>query len=79
MSDQKANLYALDLEQWNWNRPVYCSDADRAKFDALPPGQTDAAVTVLDTERNLLLTIRRTSCGAGCYCAAEVTREEAGA
>jgi hypothetical protein len=75
--DRKANLYALDLERWNWNRPVYCSDADRAKFDALPTGPSDETVTVLDTERRLLLTIRRTSCGAGCYCAAEVIREEA--
>ena len=71
----KANLYALDYEKWTWNRPVHCSKEDRAKFDALPEGQSDQSVEVYDTERSLWLTVRRTHCGADCYCAAEIIQE----
>lgn len=45
---------------------------DRAAFNALPQGRSDASIVAMDSVGNLW-DLRRASCGADCYCAASGT------
>jgi hypothetical protein len=49
------------------------SDIDRDKFNNLPKSR-EQSVVVTDINTGHNYRVRRTSCGAGCYCAAEAER-----
>jgi hypothetical protein len=46
------------------------TDIDKGKFDRLPAGPSAQTVTVTDQHSGVEFLVRRTDCGAGCFCAA---------
>jgi hypothetical protein len=52
-------------------------DADMALFNGLPEGGTTASVEVFDGISESFYTVRRASCGASCFCAAEIVEVKA--
>lgn len=50
------------------------NEQDRADFDNLPGGPSDAIVTVQDLLTEDFFEVRRADCGAGCFCGGEIVR-----
>lgn len=53
-------------------RFIEVSDEDRAKFDALPDGITDARAEVTDLKTGKTVKVGREECGLSCCCAAKM-------
>lgn len=46
----------------------FITQADREKFNAMPPGNSRSHVKVTDIDSGTVLIARRAPCNASCYC-----------
>jgi hypothetical protein len=51
---------------------LWLTKHDRDLFDRLPGGPSNQTATVIDQNTNKVVTLKRSNCGAGCYCAAKI-------
>lgn len=72
----KPNLYCYDgtgNDDSEHAVKLRVSDDEKAKFNALPRGQSDKSVIVTDLDTGNRWKVCRADCGLDCFCAASAT------